>query len=82
MTGLTFYTRNPAGRPGYRKETINVKSIVPPDRMRANKIPPPKLLCECYGCQRHIARLEAMNAELAAEVDRLNRERGEGQRAA
>ncbi len=34
---------------------------------------PPMLLCDCHGCRQHTARLEALNAELAAEVDRLRR---------
>jgi hypothetical protein len=38
--------------------------------------------CTCPGCQRHIARLEELNKQLAVEVDRLRRERGEVERAA
>jgi hypothetical protein len=34
----------------------------------------PLNLCSCPGCQRHIARLEDLNAQLARENDRLRRE--------
>jgi hypothetical protein len=43
---------------------------------------PPSPRCACPGCQRHINRLEELNAQLARENDRLHRELREGKRAA
>lgn len=50
-----------------------ILSSAPTDKPPAPPLPAVNR-CRCFGCRAHVARLEELNRQAIAEVDRLSRE--------